>query len=515
MKIGSENRPGLYSRVKRSMAETILSQSFNLLSHSSENNYRRLAGALSKMAKTEHQRMIASWINEWVAEGNPGSIFLKRTFKELHPNVRKNFLAKMITNLFFRDQEVYDRLREKHGFNPPSIMLISPTMRCNYSCKGCYAQNYSIDEDMPIDVLDRVLTEAEEIGIRFFIILGGEPFIYPGIFDIFKKHSNSCFQVYTNGSLIDKDMAKKIAELGNVSPQVSLEGMLEQTDEWRGKGAFGRAMTAMDNLREAGCIFAFSTVVSPHNLDVVSSDEFIDLMVEKGALYGWYFLYMPVGGTPDLSLMPTPEQRNQLRIALNRFRKTKPILFVDFWNDGVLTAGCINGGRIYFHVNHKGDVEPCIFVHYATHNIHQTPLVEALNSPFFRGLRSKQPFGYNTLRPCPIIDYPHIMRSAIKDYDAYPTHVGAEKTYTELSEGIDKYAAEVEALFSDIFEEECLPWADKWMQVMDHPPEKVQARKEDYYEAKKKRAKSVSAGEKEIEETPSAEESPEEASIIK
>jgi MoaA/NifB/PqqE/SkfB family radical SAM enzyme len=276
-------------------------------------------------------------------------------------------------------------------------------------------------------------------------------------------------------------MAAKLVDLGNVSPQVSLEGLREETEQWRHKGAFDQAMEAMGNLRKAGCMFAFSTVVTPHNIDVITSEEFIDLMIKKGALYGWYFLYMPVGRDPNLSYMPTPQQRNKLRLAVNHFRRTRPILLVDFWNDAPLTAGCINAGRIYFHVNHQGDVEPCIFAHYATHNIKQSSLVEALKSPFFQELRGKQPFSYNTLCPCPIIDHPEIMRSAVKKWGAYPTHEGAEKTYNELSQGLDRYAAEMEALYAPIWEEEYASWAGKWMEVMDHPPEKVKERKEAYY----------------------------------
>ncbi len=481
----------LYTKFKWELTETILSQAFNLLSHSSENNYRCLVSALAKIAKTEHQKMIATWVTNWVSEGNPGAVFLARAFRQLHPNVRKNYLAKMITNLFFRDQKIYSQFREKYGFNPPSVMLVSPTMKCNYRCTGCYASNYSRDDDLPPEVFDRMLSEAEEIGTRFFPILGGEPFLYEPLLDIFQKHHGACFQVYTNGSLVDENLATKLVKLGNVAPQVSLEGFREETDNWRGKGAFDRAMRAMDNLRKARCIFAFSTVVTPHNIEAITSDEFIDLMIEKGALYGWYFLYMPMGRDANLSFMPTPEQRNKLRLAVNHFRKTKPILLVDFWNDAPLTAGCINAGRIYFHINHKGDVEPCIFAHYATHNIKYTSLVEALKSPFFQELRSRQPFSYNTLLPCPIIDHPEIMRSAIERWGAYPTHEGAEKVYHELSEGLDKYAAEVGALYDPIWDEEYLSWAGKWMEVMDHPPERVKTRREAYYSKRGRTGKEI------------------------
>ena len=479
----------LYGKLKREIAENVLSQSLMLLSHSSENNYRRLSATFGRIAKTEHQKMIAAWIDNWLAEGNPGGPFLTRILKGLNPKVRKNYLANMVVSLFFRDQQIYDRIRKQYGFNPPSVMLISPTMRCNYKCGGCYAANYTRDDDLPPEVFDRVVMEAENIGIKFMPVLGGEPFVYQPLLDIFKKHPRACFQPYTNGSLINEEMAKRLVSMGNVAPMISLEGFEEQTDTRRGKGAFQKAMKAMDNLREAGCLFGFSVMVDRENIDAVTSDEFMDLLIDRGAMYGWYFLYIPVGRGPNPSLMPTAEQRNRLRLAVNRFRKTKPILMVDFWNDGPLTAGCINGGRIYFHVNHNGDVEPCIFVHFATHNIKDCSLVEALNSPFFRGLREMQPFSYNTLLPCPIIDHPKIMRTALQRWGAYPTHEGAERTFNDpqLSEGLDNYSREVEEIFAPIWEKE-YNWAEKWMQVMDHPPEKIQARKR-AYSARKEREK--------------------------
>ena len=382
----------LYGKLKREIAENVLSQSLMLLGHSSENNYRRLSATFSRIAKTEHQKMIAAWIDNWLAEGNPGGPFLTRVLKGLNPKVRKNYLANMVVSLFFRDQQIYDRIRKEYGFNPPSVMLVSPTMRCNYKCSGCYAANYTRDDDLPPEVFDRVVTEAEQIGIKFIPILGGEPFVYHPLLDIFKKHPKACFQPYTNGSLVNEEMAKRLVGLGNVAPMISLEGFEEQTDARRGKGAFERAMKAMDNLREAGCLFGFSVMVDRENIDAVTSDKFMDLLIDRGAMYGWYFLYIPVGRGPNPSLMPTAEQRNRLRLAVNRFRKTKPILMVDFWNDGPLTAGCINGGRIYFHVNHNGDVEPCIFVHFATHNIKNCSLVDASELALLQGVEGDAAF---------------------------------------------------------------------------------------------------------------------------
>ena len=42
---------------------------------------------------------------------------------------------------------------------------------------------------------------------------------------------------------------------------------------------------------------------------------------------------------------------------------------MDFWNDGIYTKGCIPGGKRYFHINARGDAEPCAFVHFAVDNV--------------------------------------------------------------------------------------------------------------------------------------------------
>lgn len=439
-----------------------------------------LVSAFMGVAKTEQHQLSADWVKKWASNPNSGGAYLKRLMT-LHPNVLKKFVAQMMANVFFRDHDVIKNYTEQN-VQPPGLMLISPSMRCNYKCVGCYAAQYSKDEDMSFETLDRIITEAKEMGTRFFIILGGEPLVYRPLFGIFEKHNDVAFQFYTNGALIDKEMARRLVELGNVAPQVSVEGFAKETDERRGKGAFERAMRAMDNLREAGCIFAFSTAVTSHNVDVVTSDEFMDLMIEKGAIYGWYFLYMPVDGESDMSLMPTAEQRDKLRKATNRFRNEKPILMVDFWNDAPLTGGCINGGRNYLHINHKGDVEPCIFCHFATHNINECSLTDALKGSFFAHLRAEQPFSYNTLRPCPLIDHPHIMREAIAKTGAYPTHNGAEKVYTDpkITAEIDKYAVEIKKYFNPIWEKEYAHWAGKWETLLNIPVKQVEARKAEY-----------------------------------
>jgi MoaA/NifB/PqqE/SkfB family radical SAM enzyme len=304
--------------------------------------------------------------------------------------------------------------------------------------------------------VDRVLKECEELAIHFITVLGGEPLIYPHLLRMIEEHPTIFFQVYTNGTLMTKEIAKRLADLGNVMVVVSIEGYEEETDRWRGKGVFKKIMSAFEYLREARVLIGSSATVTSQNAETVASEEFVDFMIECGSFLQNYFLYVPVNGRADFSLMVTPEQRNLLRKNVSYFRNTKPMFFLDFWNDGPHVEGCIAGGRRYFHLNAKGDIEPCVYTHVAVDNIMNTTLKEALNSPLFRAIRRRQPHNPNHLRPCMIIDNPHVMREIIEEVKPYFTHPGAEEIYTEKSKEMDEYAERYAAFADKIWEEEYL-----------------------------------------------------------
>jgi sulfatase maturation enzyme AslB (radical SAM superfamily) len=132
------------------------------------------------------------------------------------------------------------------------------------------------------------------------------------------------------------------------------------------------------------------------------------------------------------------------------------MFFLDFWNDGPHVNGCIAGGRRYFHLNAKGDVEPCVYTHVAVDNIRNTTLAQALDSPLFRSIRARQPHNPNHLRPCMIIDNPHVMRELIEKIKPYFTHPGGEEIYTTKSHELDAYAQDFGQLADRIWESEYL-----------------------------------------------------------
>ena len=368
---------------------------------------------------------------------------LKHRWRTLNPSVRKKMVENMVGNYFINARERRYKMEEENGCSP-LLFVISPTMRCNLKCTGCYSANYDRTDALDYATLDRIMREAKEMGIYYVVVSGGEPYAREDLMTLFEKHSDMTFMTYTNGTLIHtKKLAPRLAKLGNVVPCISVEGYEEETDNRRGKGTYQKIMNAMDELKENGVFFGYSVTPTKFNNELLVSDEFVDLMVKKGASIGWYFNYMPVGREPDTDLMTTPSQRAYRWNRINELRKTKDITIADFWNDGILTGGCIAGGRSYFHINAAGDVEPCVFSQFSVDNVLNKSLKEAVMSDFFRAIRSRHGEMNNPLRPCMVIDRPQVLRDHVKRFGAKPSQPGGETLLSgKLAAEVDKIATE-------------------------------------------------------------------------
>jgi len=440
--------------IKEFTAKQVAKQVLPLAGKMSDDDLGRLLWLVRKLAPTEFTKSFIDAIDRMREEQHPIIEVIRRMVRQTSPHVRERLVNSLLVKELMHGNVRREQIRSQ-GLAAPQTFLISPTMRCNLRCAGCYAASYSKKDDLEFEVIDRILTEGEEMGIFWVTILGGEPFIRRDMWEIYKRHSDVFFQVYTNGTLIDKEAAGKLAELGNVLTNFSLEGFEEETDARRGKGTFQKIMQGMDNLREVGAPFGFSSMVTRYNVETIISDEFNDMLIEKGCLIGWHFLYIPVGLNPDTSLMPTAEQRELMRQrGAQRLRNEKPIFVIDFWNDAPYVGGCIAGGRSYFHINARGDVEPCIFVHLAVDNIKQKSLKEVINSPYFRGIRARQPYTDNLLRPCMIIDHTHVLRGLCDEFHPCPTDGPVCELVTILADDLDNYSQEVAKILDPVWERE-------------------------------------------------------------
>ncbi len=190
---------------------------------SSDLAMKGLTTAVKRIVKTDQQQIIADWLKEYTSPGHPGQAFFKN-IRHLHPNVRKRFVAGMMANLFMRDPEYTTSLLEEKGISSPTVILISPSMRCNLKCVGCYASEYDDEDELTEEQVEDIINQGEAIGTRVFVMLGGEPIVWKPLMDIIERHPQSVFMVFTNATMINDRMADRIVELGNICPTISIEG---------------------------------------------------------------------------------------------------------------------------------------------------------------------------------------------------------------------------------------------------------------------------------------------------
>jgi MoaA/NifB/PqqE/SkfB family radical SAM enzyme len=361
------------------------------------------------------------------------------------------------------------------------LLLISPGGRCNLACKGCYAASHPGDlPSLDAETFNRILHEKRDLwGSYFTVISGGEPLLWQdGEWDILKiieHHPTQLFLMYTNGTLITDEVARKMADLGNITPAISVEGFESQTDDRRGKGVFKKILTAFENLRRHGVPFGVSATPTRWNWDVITSDAFVDFYFEQqGALYAWLFQYMPIGRGHSTDMMVPPKDRVEMMHRMNRLIRERKAFMADFWNSGPVSRGCISAGRSYgyFYIDWNGDISPCSFVPYAAGNIHDIyasggDLNTVLNLPFFKRIREWQnEYGYekpnqeigNWLCPCIMRDHFSRLKDIALETKAEPINKEAAEALHDMEyfKRMIEYDEEIDRLTQPIWTEEYL-----------------------------------------------------------
>lgn len=353
----------------------------------------------------------------------------KRMVMDAHPKFLRTFFGNLWLP-WWENAQIRQEFAKREGFDPPQLAVISPLKQCNLQCVGCYANAVTNkDEILDFQAMDRIVEELKSFGVSFIVITGGEPthpLIWSEIKALCAKHNDVAFMMYTNGTLIDDAKVNDLIEIGNLSPAISIEGWQEETDSRRGKGVYDKVMAAMDRLREAGVLFGFSLTYTSKNFEVATDPRFIDHLMDKGCIYGWYFMYVPVGKDPDLDLVVTPYQRDRIRQFTWDVLRSKGLFIADFWNSGPMCKGCIAASR-YLHINNRGDIEPCVFFKFTTHNIRDSKIIDALRSPLFREIRKCQENQRNPLTPCQFMDNPHDGKKAVEVSGARASEEGGEE----------------------------------------------------------------------------------------
>lgn len=371
--------------------------------------------------------------------------YINRAVDNLDRNVLKTAALNFGYEAMFYGTKVMEDARKVQKCNVPWLILMDPTSACNLKCTGCWAAEYGHKLNLTLEQMDSMIKQGKKLGIHFYMYTGGEPLVRKDdLIKLCEMHPDCAFACFTNGTLVDEKFCKDLKRVGNMYLAISLEGFEDTNDARRGPGVFNKVMHAMDLLKENGCLFGTSVCYTSHNIDLLTSDEFIKMEIEKGVQFSMYFHYMPVGNDASPELLPTKEQREYMYHKLREVRNMTDgdgLFAFDFQNDGEFVGGCIAGGRNYFHINANGDAEPCVFIHYSNMNIKDHTLLEILHSPLFMAYHNNQPFNDNHLRPCPMLENPDMLVKMVHESGAKSTDLESPETVEHLCDKCKEYAA--------------------------------------------------------------------------
>ena len=165
------------------------------------------------------------FVTEKVQDDHPALLIAKHVTSKLSPRCRDAFIECLIVNTLLRGVDKRKKLVESTGNNAPTTILMSPTMRCNLTCEGCYAAEYSPDQDLDRRLMQKIVDEGNDMGVYLFTLLGGEPFMWDELLDFARENKDAYFQVFTNGTLLDHDTIDELAKVGNIAPDAEPRGL--------------------------------------------------------------------------------------------------------------------------------------------------------------------------------------------------------------------------------------------------------------------------------------------------
>lgn len=392
-----------------------LNKAIDYLLENPERNVAKIMDMIDKVAPDDVFPTQRAAFHQAIDDESNWYQLIMKILTDMNPQVRDRLIKTFVVDANMLAWPKQEAMRDQYHCNIPWAILLDPTSACNLRCTGCWAAEYGHKQNLTYEEIDSIINQGVKLGTHVYIYTGGEPLVRKhDLINLCEAHPDCAFLSFTNATLIDEEFVQDMIRVANFVPAISVEGFEEATDARRGEGTYAKVSRAMELLRENGLPFGVSCCYTSANASSIASEEFFDWLIEKGALFAWVFTYMPVGVGSPTSLMVHADQREHLYRFIREMREKKPLFTLDFQNDGEFVGGCIAGGRRYLHINAAGDVEPCVFAHYANVNIRETSLLNALRSPLFMQYYEGQPFDDNLLKPCPILENEGLLADMVK-----------------------------------------------------------------------------------------------------
>ena len=308
--------------------------------------------------------------------------------------------------------------RAKRGELFPPFLFFSLTNACNLRCHGCWIKSAGQIHQLSEEDIEAMIAAGRRQKCYFYTLLGGEPMMYPKLWEVIKRHPECYFQIITNGMFFNEENVRRIRTAGNVTPLVSIDGLEVHNDDRRGRGVFQAATAGLARLKQQKILFGIATTVTASNMNEVLTDEYVRYFIDRGAMYLWYYVYRPVGADPSPHYCLRREQMIELRRRLLGLRRRHPIILIDTYWNAAGEAVCPAALGMGFHIGPQGSIEPCPPLSFACQTIRDNDrdLFTTINrSEFLRGF---QEFVNRRTRGCVILEHPQELAEYLRSTSA-------------------------------------------------------------------------------------------------
>jgi len=206
------------------------------------------------------------------------------------------------------------------------VVVWNMTRRCNLKCVHCYAQAKDIEfkDELSTEEGKALIDDLAAFGSPVMLFSGGEPTMRKDLPELaaYAREKGMRAVISTNGTLIDKPLAKKLKEVGLSYVGISLDGIRETNDKFRGmQGAFDAALRGLHNCQEEGIKVGLRFTINKQNVKDIPA--IFDLLEEENIprICFYHLVYAGRGSKmvdEDLSL---EESRQAVDLIMERTRK--------------------------------------------------------------------------------------------------------------------------------------------------------------------------------------------------
>ncbi|AKB85631.1 12,18-didecarboxysiroheme deacetylase [Methanococcoides methylutens] len=164
------------------------------------------------------------------------------------------------------------------------VVVWNVTRRCNLRCVHCYAQSKDIDykDELTTEQGKELINDLAEFGSPVVLFSGGEPLMRKDLPELAEYAISKGLRavISTNGTLIDEEMAKTLKKIGLSYVGISIDGVRETNDKFRGmKGAFDAAMAGLRNCQREGIKVGLRFTINKQN--VADIPAIFDMLEEE------------------------------------------------------------------------------------------------------------------------------------------------------------------------------------------------------------------------------------------